>query len=321
MNVLITGANGFLGSEIVRLATNAGLSVIATDRSINMKIPNVDFVPADILDPLSLSKVFDGVDCVCHVAGLAHIFNKDEALGAPFNAVNVTGTENVANASIRAGIQHFIFISSVSVYSGVSHGNDEDSECHPEGPYAESKLKAEQCLIELCQKKEVNLTILRLATLYGEGDPGNVARLIKSIYREQFIWVGKGKNLKSLLHCEDAASACIAVMKMPTSGINIYNVSAPPCKIQDIVDEIALALGKSIPPWHVPAFFALNSAKILKIISFNSGWFGTIYDTLQKWLTDDYYNTDKFCKTFNFKTKVSLQEGIRREVEGIKGDF
>ena len=226
--VLITGAAGFLGSTIVDLAAKSGLAVVATDRAIRTQPPHVCFIQADVLDPTSLPKIFNGVDCVCHVAGLAHIFDKSEVLSAPFHAVNVTGTNNVARAAVRAGVDHFIFVSSVSVYGGEAYGKSENSSCRPEGPYAESKFNAERCLIDLCQKERMNLTILRLTTLYGEKDPGNVARLIGTINRQQFIWVGKGENLKSLLHREDAARACIATMNTPATGINIYNVSASP---------------------------------------------------------------------------------------------
>jgi nucleoside-diphosphate-sugar epimerase len=101
-------------------------------------------------------------------------------------------------------------------------------------------------------------------------------------------------------------------------GKNIYHVPAPLCKMREIVAEIAVVLGKTVPSWHVPASFALNSAKIVKKISFNRGRLSTIHDTLEKWLADDYYNTGKFCKAFHFQTKISLEEGIRREVEWFK---
>jgi len=254
------------------------------------------------------------VDCVCHAAGLAHIFSKSKALNAPFHEVNVVGSKLVATVAAKAGVKKFIFISSVSTYGGISHGKDEDSECSPEGSYAESKLQAERCLIELCKKEKMSLTILRLATLYGEEDPGNVARLVRSIGRGRFIWVGLGDNLKSLLHREDAARACIAVMKARVSGIKLYNVSAPPCKMRDIVAAITLALGKSVPSWRIPASFALNSARMITGLSFNRGPLSTLHGTLQKWLADDYYETAKFRKTFNFETTIGLEEGIQREV-------
>ena len=65
------------------------------------------------------------------------------------------------------------------------------------------------------------LTILRLATLYGEGDPGNVGRLMRKLDRGRFLWIGDGSNRKSLLYKGDAARACMAVAERPASGITI----------------------------------------------------------------------------------------------------
>lgn len=312
--VLITGAAGFFGSALVQQAVAEGFTVTATSRTERMKFPGVDFIPADILNVSSLSKTFQNVDCVCHVAGLAHIFNEAEVLQAPFYAVNVKGTENVAQAAIKNGVKNFVFISSVSVYGGSAQGSDETAQCQPQGLYAESKLQAERRLVELCQSAGMNLAILRLATLYGEGDPGNVARLIQAIDRGKFIWVGRGENLKSLLHRDDAARACTAVISKPLPGINIYNVSAPASKMKDIVAAIAFALGKDVPSWSVPTAFALNVAKTVRYLSLNNRRLTALHATLQKWLADDHYSTDKFCNAFNYQTKVSLEEGTTREV-------
>jgi len=88
--------------------------------------------------------------------------------------------------------------------------------------------------------------------------------------------------------------------------------------MSDIVKTIYDTFGKSFPSWHIPASFALNSAKFLKALSFNHEKFNNIYDTLKKWLADDYYSTEKFNNTFNFQTKVTLKEGIQHEVEWYK---
>ncbi len=317
-DILITGAAGFLGSAIVRQAVDSGMSVTATDKDMPATPLGVNFITADVLDPDCLSVALKGVRCVCHAAGLAHIYHNSKALAARFHSVNVVGTQNLATAAIRAGISHFVFISSVSVYGAQARGKDEDTECYPDSPYAKSKLMAERCLMAICQNAGIKLTILRFGTLYGEGDRGNVARLIKSIAHAPFIWVGTGENLKSLLYLEDAARACIAVIKKPASGIKIYNVSGYPSTMQDIVTAIAQNLQKSIPRWHIPAHFALNLAMLMKCLSFSRGPARALHDALQKWLADDYCSAHRFCRAFDFYTRIGLDEGMRREVEWLR---
>ena len=156
------------------------------------------------------------------------------------------------------------------------------------------------------------LTILRLAALYGEGDPGNVGRLMRTLDRERFLWIGDGSNRKSLLYKGDAALACMAVAEQPASGI-IYNVSAPACTTREIVDGIADALGKHPSPVRVPASLALLLSRHLSRIP-NRRMAG-LHQTVQKWLAEDVYDTRRFEEAYGFQTKTSLEDGLKREVD------
>ena len=313
--VLVTGANGFLGSEIVRQTNHVGLGVRATDRENASRISGVKYWRADILDPESLIPALDGVEWVIHAAGLAHIFGKSKALSLLFKDINEKGTANVVRAATQVDVRHFVLISSVSVYGrGTWPGCDENSLCHPEGPYAESKWQAEHRAIEIAKVFGMNLTILRMATIYGEEDPGNVARLMRAIDRRRFLWVGEGSNRKSLIHREDAARACLSLLHTPNTGINIYNVSAPPCTMRDVVDGLASALGRRVPNLHIPTYFALSLTRGVVRLARGYGPMDAIHANLQKWLADDVYNASKFEETFNFKAKVELADGLNREV-------
>ncbi|MCX6556606.1 MAG: NAD-dependent epimerase/dehydratase family protein [Candidatus Aminicenantes bacterium] len=310
--ILITGANGFLVSKIVSQSINSGMQVRATDRMPLSLVSGLDYFYAEILDPDSLATHLSDMAVLVHVAGLAHIFDKSKASAAPFKAVNETGTANVTRAAAKAGVKHFILISSVSVYGGSRDGGAEDSGCYPQGPYAESKYQAEQRAIEISEASGMALTILRLATLYGEGDPGNVARLMRSIDRGRFIWIGNGSNHKSLLHREDAAWASLAVMQSPAAGVNIYNVSAPPCTMREVVEGLAGALGKRIPSFGIPASLVRGISGLFLGLPITR--LQTLGATAQKWLADDVYDGIKFAQAFNFQPRVNLTEGLHREV-------
>src|SRR5690606_24466233 len=114
------------------------------------------------------------------------------------------------------------------------------------------KWEAEQRLIEVCRGSQMQAVILRLATLYGEGDRGNVARLMSAIDRGRFVWVGRGLNRKSLVHVDDAARACVlAATQSPSSSFDkttVFNVAAPPVAMRQVVESLATTLHRPIPP-------------------------------------------------------------------------
>ena len=312
--VLVTGANGFLGRAILSRLLTSGVSVRATDLSEASGASGIVYRKADITRPEELKPVLENATTVIHVAGLVHIFSLDANSVEKFRQINEIGTANVASSAAEAGVGHLILISSVSVYGPYTKGMyDENSPCSPVGPYALSKYNAELRSIEIARESGIALTILRLATLYGEGDPGNVGRLIRKLDRGRFLWIGDGSNLKCLLYKEDAARACMAVTERSASGINIYNVSAPACTVREIVDGIADALGKHPFPMRVPASLALLLSRNLTRIS-NRRMAG-LHQTVKKWLAEDVYDTRRFEEAYSFETKTSLEDGLKREVD------
>lgn len=310
---LITGANGFLGAEIVRQLAGTRLQIRATDKQAMSVFPDIDYRPADIFEPKNLLSIMQGADCIVHAAGLAHIFAKDKTASAPFKEINEIGTANVARSAAKSGVKHFILISSVAVYGPFTQGvHDENAPCHPQGPYAESKYQAERHAIEIAEASGMALTVLRLATLFGEGDPGNVARLIRMIDHGRFIWIGNGSNRKSLLHREDAARACLSVMQSPASGVMVYNVPVLPCTMREVVEGLAGALGKCIPAFAIPASFGRGISELFSILPVSR--LQNLAATAQKWLAHDVYDGSKFTQAFNFQPRISLVEGLCREV-------
>jgi nucleoside-diphosphate-sugar epimerase len=305
---------GFLGREVVRALTTAGHIVRATDRAPGADLFLPDFRPADILREESVAGLFDDVSSVVHVAGLAHVFDRPSAASAPFMAVNAEGTERVARLAAQAGVRRFVLISSVSVYGiGKEAVTTEDSPCLPKSPYALSKLVAEQRAAEVASRTGMAVTILRLATLYGEEDPGNLLRLLKSVDSGRFRWVGSGTNRKSLLYRGDAASACVAALGGSATGVRVYNVTAAPCTMREIVEGMAAALERPVPRARVPAAPVLWGAAGLSHLPLIGGRFAGLHDTLLKWLAEDAYDGSRFAMECRFTPQMPLREGLRRE--------
>ncbi len=331
MNVLVTGATGFIGAEIVLELSRNNFNV--TSLAGHKTKPKMQSSGASKIFRADISRFenlqelceLEDIDAVVHTAGLAHQFGdtKKEA----FDAVNVLGAKNVAQMAVSLGAKQFILIGSTAVYAPLAKAVaknhkrytpiTEESKLQPPTLYAESKLRAEQICVEICEKNKIPLTVLRLAPVIGEANVGNVRRLIEAIERGRFVWVGKGENYKSLIYKNDVARACIEVLRKKTGNTEIFNLAAKPMLLKEFVEEIAARLNKKIPKLYVPEnllrpVFRLNS-KIFKI-----GRIQRLSNTVEKWLADDVYSAEKIKARYGFEPQTSIAEAIRRQIESFQ---
>jgi nucleoside-diphosphate-sugar epimerase len=314
--LLVTGASGFLGSRIVDLALHAGWQVRAFNRSTRTQVEEVETFVGDIGDSALLRKASEGVTAIVHAAGLTHVFGPSAKDSDGFNAVNEVGTGCVVDAALESGVPHIVLVSSVSVYGGYHGGQcDETVPCHPQSPYAISKWRGELRATERIAKGRGSLTILRFATIYGEGDRGNVAKLIGALDRKRFIWPGDGENQKCLIYKDDAARACLRTLDRPASSIEVFNVSAPPATMREIVTEICQALGRPVPRVGIPLSF-LNACGAFARKMGDPGQFD---QRLQTFIRDDVYDGANFEAAYGYSPVVSLAGGIQREVQSMRG--
>lgn len=333
MKVLVTGATGFVGREIVAELAKLQIEVIQVggrnkppEDSDNCSAQN--FFAADISDYRTLSVVekIGRVDAVIHSAGLAHQFGKIER--ERFEAVNVCGTKNVVELAVKLKARQFILIGSTAVY-GIKKETEklrgslnvieinEKTECRPENFYAESKLTAEKAARGICEENRVALTILRLAPVVGEGSAGNAARLIAAIDDGKFLWVGAGENYKSLVYKRDVARACSRVLLNKKAGTEIFNIAAAPIKMAEFVETIAKNLDRRILPVKIPARL------VETVFRFNRKIFGVkrineLEETIEKWLSDDVYAAGKIADVYGFEPEITIETALERQVEAYK---
>ncbi len=336
MRILVTGASGFVGREIVSELIKNNFEVFGvigpkTDGKKFVSGFRVQFCTLDITDCKKFSELekIGKIDVFIHSAGLAHQFG--ETKKEEFEAVNVLGTKNAVNLAVKLRTAHFILIGSTAVY-GIeqtktgeiklkgANAISEDSPVNPQTLYAQSKLKSEQVCREICGRNKLPLTIFRLSPVIGEANVGNVSRLIRLIDQSRFLWIGNGENLKSLIYKTDVARACVELVKKKNGGTEIFNLAAQPIKMKNFVEEIAELLDRriykfSIPTNFVRSVFQINSKFI------RSKKIYKIEDTIEKWLSDDVYSAAKIAEKYGFEPKTSVAEAIGKQVRWYKKDF
>ncbi len=294
--ILLTGADGFVGSAVRDAALRRGANVRASSRRQNA---TGDRFFADVLRPESLAPAMEGVSTVIHAAGAAHVFRPTAAEAASMDRTNVEGTRNVVLAAGRAGARHVVLVSSVSLYGDMSD------------TYARSKADAERAAVEAAAGA-VTLTTLRLATVYGEGDPGNVLRLVRAIDRHTFVWIGRGENRKSLIHRDDAAEAIVAAALADTGGV--FNVSAPPVTMRDVVTTIARLLKRWVPRLPITSRTAMSAARAMNVLTLHNPRVAVLERTIAKWCADEVHDGTDFSARFGFAPAIGLADGMAREV-------
>ncbi len=315
MKVLVTGANGFLGSAVMRKLMAEGDEVTGLIRDEGASFDGSHRLVADLTSSASLEDTEAEFDAVVNCAGLAH--QPVATAKKLFFDANVTGTRNIALFAARNNIKRFVHISSVSVYGndGYEFKLDESAKCFPQGPYATSKLKSEEVCREVFAGTKTQLLILRPATVIGEGDRGNVFKLMKFFDSGFFLRIGKGENLKSFIYIEDLADAVYAVLNCDNLDHEVYNVTASPITVRHTVDVLSRELGKKIPGFSIPVSALQRMLSELRSV-FPVERLRSLDESLRKWQKDEAIDGDRLSDIF--KPKTSAEQALKREAEWFK---
>jgi nucleoside-diphosphate-sugar epimerase len=221
MKLLLTGATGRVGSHLLPRLVAQGHDVRAVARGEvaagRVKAAGAEPVLADLLDPDGYRAALRGRDAVVHLAAVLRNTDAGEIRRA-----NLEATRRLAETALAAGVGRFVFTSTNLVYpGGLGRPASEDDEPAPPavwGAYPASKAEAERLLLALHRDRGMGLRIVRLAFVYGEGDPH---------LAESLRWAGQwpGHQRLQLLHHADAAQAIGRALLAPGADGRIYNAA------------------------------------------------------------------------------------------------
>ena len=234
MRTLITGGAGFIGSHLAELLVSEGHDVLVIDnfRSGNLNNlrtiadkPGFRHEAMDIRDIENLETVFEGIDWVFHLAGLADIVPSIE-MPSQYYSTNVTGTFNVLECARAAGVKRFVYAASSSSY-GIPdiYPTPESYPLNPEYPYALTKGMGEALVLHWSQLYKLPAISLRLYNVYGTrsrttGAYGAVfgVFLAQKLNGRPFTVVGDGTQTRDFTYVTDVARAFLCAAESDITG-------------------------------------------------------------------------------------------------------
>ena len=234
MKTLITGGAGFIGSHLAELLIGKGHEVLVVDNLLSGRLKNLQsiadhpkfsFAQADIRDTASLQPLFDGVDWVFHLAGLADIVPSIE-MPAQYYSTNVTGTFNVLESARQSGVKRVLYAASSSSY-GIPdiYPTPESAPIKPQYPYALTKYMGEELVLHWANVYKLPAVSLRLFNVFGTrsrttGAYGAVfgVFLAQKLNGRPFTVVGNGAQTRDFTYVTDVAEAFLCAAESGVSG-------------------------------------------------------------------------------------------------------
>lgn len=259
--VLLTGASGFVGSAVqARLLSDPQYVVRSVYRQLpqqssahlqTFQVPGIE-PGTDWLRPL------ESVEVVIHCAARVHVMDEREAdpLEA-FRRVNVWGTLRLAEQAAQAGVRRFIYLSSIKVNGEGTlpgHAYTADNSPAPLDPYGISKQEAEQALLMLAAKTQMDVVIIRPVLVYGPG--------VKANFRSMMAWLNRGvplplgaiTNKRSLVALDNLVDLVVTCVHHPAAANQVFLVSDDEdLSTTELLQRMARALGRPARLLPLPA--------------------------------------------------------------------
>jgi UDP-glucose 4-epimerase len=258
LRILVTGANGFVGTVVCRRLLAEGWQVSG---AVRRAVVLPEGVEKRLVPPIGRhthwAAALDGIDAVVHLAARVHVM-ADRAADplSEFRMANTEGTLHLAQAAEELGVHRFIFMSTIKVNGETTTLSPFtlDDPPAPRDPYGQSKWEAELGLHRLAETAAMRTTILRPPLVYGPGVGGNFRRLLGVVAKGWPLPLGGIDNRRSLIYVENLGDAVAAVLREPGGACETFllrdgeDVSTP-----ELIRRLARLMGRparllAVPP-------------------------------------------------------------------------
>jgi len=300
-NILVTGGTGFIGSRLVKrlLRSKANVVVISREVEKNPEIRKlvergeIQLVQCNLINQKELNKykdIFKNVEFVIHLA--AFVPNKSNEDDLSKSMENIRGALNLVCAF--NSIERFCFGSTVEVYGKPIYCPlDENHPTNPLTYYGASKLACEKYLQVHSWKNNFPLTILRFASVYGEGETIDraIPNFIKSVcVGKAPVIYGDGSDLRDYVYVDDVVDGILLSLKHGKN--NVYNIAGGNgLSIKKIAEQIIRLSGKKL----APEFKKTKKEKV-----------------------DYIFDISRAKKDLHYSPKIRFEDGLKKEIKWFK---
>lgn len=261
--ILVTGANGFVGSGFCRRLQECGCVVRGTVRD-QLELHRCTNSEADVLERVVLHDesteeevelALRDVQVIVHLAARVHVMI-DQASDPlqEFRRVNVGWTDRLARAAALQGIRRFIFLSSIKV-----NGEQtvvpftEQVPPKPQDPYGISKWEAEQALARVSMQTGMETVVVRSPLVYGPGVRGNFLQLLNMLHRGIPLPLASICNQRSLVYLGNLVDALSRCIRDPRAAGRTYLVrDGEDLSTPELVRRLGSAMGNTVCLWPCP---------------------------------------------------------------------
>ncbi|MFO7891129.1 MAG: NAD-dependent epimerase/dehydratase family protein [bacterium] len=323
-SALVTGADGFIGSNLVDHLVSHNIYVKCLVyykdqlRWLSNRSEKIEIVTGDILELNSLYKIVQGVDVVFHLAGIVKSLKKKD-----FFDINVKGTENLLKVAVNNNpdLKRFFFMSSQAASGPSSNGVcvNEKHKCCPVTMYGRSKRDAEKIVLSYSDK--IPVTIIRPSTVYGPRDK-ELFFIFDIVNKGIMPVIGLRERFFNFCYIDDLIKATILAAVHEKSIGQIYFIhSDQKLSINQFIQAIVHGLNRKVVKLPIPLF-------LLKLyFLFNE--FSAVMRKDDKIFTRDKYNElkqynwicsiEKAEEEIGYRPDFILAQGISNSIEWYKG--
>jgi nucleoside-diphosphate-sugar epimerase len=255
--------------------------------------------------------VLTGYEVIVHLAARVHVLTDTAADPLEeFRRINVQGTLNLALQAVAAGVQRFVFVSSIKVNGEATHLGVPFREVDTPAPlsaYGVSKMEAEQGLREIARKTSMEVVIIRPPLVYGPGVKANFADMMRWLKRGVPLPLGAIHNQRSLVSLDNLIDFLMTCITHPAASNQTFLVSdGEDVSTTELLYRMGQALGHPARLLPLP----VSALKVAAALVGKS-------DVAQRLCGSLQVDLEKTRRLLDWTPPLSLNEGLKKTAEGI----